>query len=191
MYQIVSYYQENNELVTTFKLNSRYLWDDHVSYTRNIIFSILSNMPDVDSITTRLLANQEDIGTFISPYYSTTQVYGFVDLLKKHIAIAADVISGVEGSEQQWRMNGTDIVNYMHNMNRLYWPKSVISPLWTKHLDLTIEQVNYRNSSMWDEDIKAYDENHKCMSEFADIMSNGIIYQHLDMFCPYMIGNTK
>lgn len=188
MYQIINYYQENNQAITDYKLQSRCLWDDHISYTRNAIISIQNELPDVDTVSQRLMQNQEDIGIFISPYYSTQQVDNYVDLLKQHITIAVDVINGVDGAEVLWRMNGRDIVNYMNLMNRLYWPTSVTGPLWSRHLDLTIAQVNARNDSNWEADIMAYDANHICMNEFADLFSTGVIYQHMDMFCIYRIG---
>lgn len=188
MYQIINYYQENNQKITDYKLESRFLWDDHVGYTRNAIISILSELPDVEIISQRLIKNQEDIGTFVSPYYSVETVQGYVDLLKNHIIIATDVIKGVEGAEDQWRINGNEIVNYMHSMNRIFWPAYVVGPMWSKHLDLTIDQVNARNNSMWNDDIKAYDENHIHMSEFSDLFSTGIIYQNMDMFCSYTTG---
>lgn len=187
MYQIVNYYQENNQKILDCRLMSRFLWDDHIVYTRNVIISVLAKLPDSDAVSQRLIKNQEDIGAFMSPYYSTDRIITFVNLLKQHITIAADVINSVEGSKDAWRMNGNDIVNYLYQLNRMFWPISVTGPMWTKHLDLTIAQVDARKNSMWDNDVAAYDENHTCMSEFADVISNGIIYQNMDMFC----SNTR
>lgn len=189
MYQITNYYHANDQKISEYKLQSRFLWDDHISYTRNAVVSILAILPDVDAISQRLLKNQEDIGDFIGPYYSKLNVNTFVDLLKEHIIIAVDVINDVEGAEDKWRMNGTDIVNQMYKMNRKYWPPSVIGPLWSKHLDLTIAQVDARKDTLWTNDIKAYDDNHICMSKFADTFSTGVIYQNMDMFCYYMNGD--
>lgn len=188
MYQIVNYYQENNQKITDYKLKSRFLWDDHIGYTRNVIISILSELSDVDIVSQRLVNNQENIGTFINPYYSTKTVQGYVDLLKIHILIAVDVINGVDGAEDKWRVNGTDIVDYMHEMNRIFWPAHIIGPMWSTHLDLTIAQIDARNNSIWDADIKAYDDNHTHMSEFSDVFSTGIIHQNMDMFCSHMKG---
>lgn len=188
MYQVINYYQENNQKITDFKLKSRYLWNDHISYTRNAIISIIANLPDIEAVSNRLLKNQEDIGTFMSPYYSTEQVNTLVNLLKQHINIATYVIKGTEGSEEQWRANGREIVNHMYQMNRMFWPTSVTEPIWTKHLDMTIAQTDARKNIMWNDDIIAYDENHTCMNELADLISNGIIYQNIDMFCSYMTG---
>ena len=183
MYQIINHYRENSYLTSDFRLKSRVLWTDHVSYTRNAITSIIATLSDVGAVSARLIKNQEDIGTFISPYYSTQEVFTLVDLLKTHITIAVDVVNEVEGAEANWRMNGNDIVMQMSHMNKLFWPVSSISPMWTTHLDLTIEQIKARKKSEWDIDIAAYDRNHSHMLKFSDVFSDGIVYQNMDKFC--------
>lgn len=183
MYQIINYYQENNQIITDFKLKSRYLWNDHITYTRNAIISIIAGLDDKDDISIRLLKNQEDIGYFISNYYTDSQISRFVNLLKEHIIIAVDVISGVENSETRWRLNGNELVMYMSQMNPSFWSTDIIWPLWSTHMDLTISQSNNRKNQLWSDDIAAYDDNHQCMSEFSDVFSGGIIYQNMDMFC--------
>lgn len=188
VYQVIKHYHENSQKMFNYRLTSRVLWDDHISFTRNAIVSILGNLPDVNVIGQRLMKNQEDIGSFIGAYYSNEQISTYVDLLKQHISIAVDVISGVEEAEARWRSNGEDIVQHMSNMNNIYWTTAIISPLWTKHMDLTIEQVNSRNAVQWEADIAAYDKNHMCMNEFSDIFSNGVIYQNMDDFCVNITG---
>lgn len=183
MLQIVKHYYENTHKMSIFKESSRFLWNDHVSYTRNIITSILSNLSDIDAISSRLIKNQRDIGLLISPYYSAEQIFSFVDLLKKHIIIAVDVVKGISGAEDSWRSNGNDFVLHMSKMNPMFWPITTTNTMWTDHLDMTISQVNARQSLLWDEDIKVYDTNHQHIAMFADLISTGIIYQNIEDFC--------
>lgn len=183
MYQIVNYYQENIREIEEFKLASRTLWNDHISYTRNAIVSILSGLPDVAAISARLIKNQEDIGTFLTPYYPVDQVATLVDLLKQHITIAVDVVNAVEGAESLWRANGNSIVAHLQMMNPMFWPASLMGPLWTAHLDMTIAQVNARKSQAWTDDIDAYDMNHQHMNRFSDLFAFGVIYQNMYKFC--------
>lgn len=183
MHQIISYYQENTQKISEYRLRSRYLWEDHISYTRNAIISTLSSLADASLISTRLLKNQEDLGTFISPYYTTETINTFVDLLKQHIIIAAEVINGVESAEKKWLANGDDITNFMYMMNKAFWPIAIIRPLWNTHMALTIAQINSRKNQAWADDIQAYDENHVCVSQFSDLFANGVIYQNIDHFC--------
>lgn len=183
MYQIVKYYQENSQAIDEFRAASRFLWDDHVSYTRNAIVSILADLPDADAISLRLIQNQEDIGSFIAPYYSIQQTSMLVDLLTNHITIAVEVIKGTEGAEASWRANGNELVMQMYRMNPQFWPMSITSSFWTRHLDMTIEQINARKAETWQYDIAAYDLNHQHMNKFSDLFSNGVIYQNIDKFC--------
>lgn len=183
MYQIVNYYREDSQAIVDYKLKSRFLWNDHVSYTRNAIVSVPAKLADASAIYTRLLKNQDDIGEFIKPYYTDTQVSGLVDLLKQHIALAIDVINGAEGSEATWRTNGDDLVRFMSDMNPMFWTVATLGPLWTLHQDLTISQIRARAEMKWDDDIAAYDNNHMNICAMADAFSNGTIYKNMESFC--------
>lgn len=47
----------------------RKLWEDHVVWTRNVIFNIMDDLPGKDQAVKRLLKNQDDIGNAMKPYY--------------------------------------------------------------------------------------------------------------------------
>src|SRR5256885_10710688 len=47
----------------------RELWEDHVTWTRNVIFNIMDDLPGTDEAVKRLLKNQDDIGNAVKPYY--------------------------------------------------------------------------------------------------------------------------
>lgn len=51
-----------------------------------------------------------------------------------------------------------------------------------KHLDLTTGEVVGRLEKDWKADIKSYDDGHKHMLEFADILTNGLAHQFPDKF---------
>jgi hypothetical protein len=182
MYQTITFYQENNIAISNFKLKSRTLWNDHISYTRNAIISNIANLGDTTDIAGRLFKNQEDIGEFISPYYSSEQVSKLVTLLSQHIALAIDVINDIEGSLDKWRLNGTEIVDHMYSMNRAFWPVAITQPLWNRHMFYTNEQIVARKEQNWVRDILGYDVNHTTINEFADLFANGTIYQNIEKF---------
>src|ERR1035437_5632774 len=54
---------------TTLKTNMRKLWEDHVTWTRNVILCLVDELPGVDQAVKRLMQNQTDIGNAIKPYY--------------------------------------------------------------------------------------------------------------------------
>ena len=47
----------------------RKLWEDHVTWTRLAVISLVSGSPDTKATVTRLLRNQTDIGNAIKPFY--------------------------------------------------------------------------------------------------------------------------
>src|SRR6478735_11405694 len=57
--------QAANELRT----NMRKLWEDHVTWTRNVILCLTDGLPGTDQAVKRLLKNQDDIGNAIKPVY--------------------------------------------------------------------------------------------------------------------------
>jgi hypothetical protein len=45
------------------------LWEDHVTWTRNVILCLVDGVPGADQAVNRLMQNQVDIGNAIKPYY--------------------------------------------------------------------------------------------------------------------------
>src|SRR4051812_45185744 len=74
---------ERNELT----LRSRKLWSDHVWWTREHIISYFTQSSNVQPSLTRLLKNQEDIGSLFKKYGKETQDK-VTELLKQHILLA-------------------------------------------------------------------------------------------------------
>src|ERR1035437_1393505 len=51
------------------KTNMRRCWDDHVVWTRNVIFCIMDDLSGTDEAVKRLMKQQDDIGNVIKTYY--------------------------------------------------------------------------------------------------------------------------
>ena len=47
----------------------RKLWEDHVTWTRLAVISLVAGTPDTEATVARLLQNQTDIGNAIKPFY--------------------------------------------------------------------------------------------------------------------------
>lgn len=94
------------------------LWLDHVYWTRMFILAALgpSNPPLVDVITKRLMLNQDQLGVAILP--NSTAKDKLVSLLKQHISIAGDIVTGlgakapkekIQALETDWAKNADEI----------------------------------------------------------------------------------
>ena len=167
----------------------RKLWEDHITYTRNYIISALADLPDADAVAKRLLANQDDIGNAIKPYYGEEAGKKLSDLLRQHIMIATEVVKAAKaGNKQQlddaqkkWSANGKDLAAFLSGANP-NWQKKDLEDMLQKHLDLTSGEVVGRLKKDWAADIKSYDEGHAHMLMFADTLTSGIAKQYPDKF---------
>ncbi|HJW45605.1 MAG TPA: hypothetical protein VJ484_03860 [Lysobacter sp.] len=170
--------------VAEVRATMRKLWEDHITYTRNYIISALADLPDKDAVAARLLANQDEIGNAIKPYYFDAAGDKLASLLRDHITIATEVVAAAKAGDQaqlsaaqaKWNANGKDIAAFLSGANP-HWPKADLEAMLQKHLDLTTGEVVARLSKDWAADIRAYDEGHEHMLMFADTLTDGIAKQ--------------
>ena len=45
------------------------LWEDHITWTRNVILNIMDDLPGADQTVNKLLQNQDDIGNAVKSFY--------------------------------------------------------------------------------------------------------------------------
>jgi hypothetical protein len=177
----------NAERTHELRLAMRKLWEDHITYTRNYIISAVADLPDQDAVAKRLLANQDEIGAAIVPYYGKEAGDKLAALLRDHITIATEVVAAAKGGDKakldaaqaKWTANGKDIAAFLSGANP-NWPQADLEAMLQKHLDLTSGEVVARLGKDWAADIKAYDEGHAHMLMFADALTDGIAKQHPD-----------
>lgn len=173
-------------MISNYMSRSEYLWTDHMFYTRNAIISIANKLEDTDTVVSRLLKNQEDLGSLISPYYNSTDVIALVDLLKEHVRLVGNIALNDPTDTTDYlelmNENGLNITNLMYSMNPYYWSRSTTWPLWQSHMDHVVTQITSRQNAMWDADITACDVNHEIISDFAKVYAKGTVYKCLEMF---------
>jgi len=84
---------------TDLRNGMRKLWTDHTTYTRAYIVSALAALPDLPTVTQRLLRNQDDIGAAIKPIYGEEAGKKLAALLRDHIMIAAEITKAAKASD--------------------------------------------------------------------------------------------
>jgi hypothetical protein len=177
----------------------RKLWEDHITYTRNVIISFELNepgagvvLPDLSTVVDRLLQNQVDIGNAIKPYYGEDAGNQLTALLKEHITGAADVLTALKTNNRAalsaalaaWYANAHDIAVFLSNANPKHWPLSEMDQMMKDHLDATTEEAVARHEANWSGDVAAYDKVHVQALAMADMLSDGIIDQFPAAFRP-------
>lgn len=170
---------------TDLRNGMRKLWLDHTTYTRSFIISAVAGLPDLPTVTQRLLRNQDDIGAAIKPIYGDEAGKKLAALLRDHILIAADITKAakasdtkaVDAGQKKWRANADDIAAFLAAANP-NWKKPTLTDHLYKHLDYVTAQVVARIKADWPADIKAFDTGNEHMLMFADELSEGIIKQN-------------
>jgi len=174
-----------NELRT----NMRKLWEDHITWTRNVICCLVDNLPGTDQAVKRLLKNQDDIGNAIKPVYGAEAGNKLTALLHDHITISADVVnaakasnnSALDAANKKWFANADDISAFLSKANP-NWKLDDMKKMMHEHLKLTTDEAVARIKKDYDADIAAYDKVHNEILEMADMLSDGIIKQFPEKF---------
>ena len=163
----------------------RALMEDHIVFTRNVIMSVAHDLPDFGPAAGRLLSNQVDIGNTYATYYGSDVGNQLTALLQEHIFIAADILLAAKAGDgpaadaaiAAWYVNGDEIADYLHSINRRHYRRQETRAMIKMHLDTTLTEAVARLTGDFDADIEAYDDVHHHMLEMADFLSNGIIKQ--------------
>jgi hypothetical protein len=168
-----------------FRSQMRKLWEDHIVWTRQFIVSAVADLHDTNTAAGRLLANQDDIGDAIKPYYGEAAGEALSVLLRDHILIAADILdaakrgdsAGVEEANARWHDNANEIADFLSVANPTNWPQDEMREMMAEHLEWTLAEAVARLNADWDADVAAYDRIHRDILHMADMLSIGIIKQ--------------
>ena len=163
----------------------RKLWEDHITWTRLAIVSFAADGPDFSDTAARLLANQEDIGDAIKPYYGAKAGNQLTALLKDHISGAVDLLKAAKSGDSAafdaakaaWYSNADDIAHFLAAANPRNWKFSAVDSMMHMHLDETLQEAADRLAGKYADDIRDYDAVHRHILEMADALSAGIIAQ--------------
>jgi hypothetical protein len=167
----------------------RQLWEDHVTWTRNVILCVMDGLPGTDQAVTRLLKNQDDIGNAIKPYYGDDAGKKLSELLHVHITTAADLLKAAktdnnaafDDANKKWTANADEISDFLSKANP-NWKLDDIKMMMHDHLKLTTDEAVARKKKDYDGDVRAYDKVHDEILKMSDMLTDGIVKQFPDKF---------
>ena len=165
------------------------LWEDHVTWTRNVILNIMDDLPGTNDAVARLLKNQDDIGNAIKPIYGDAAGAELSRLLREHITQAADLLKAAKTNNKQafddmnkkWFANADEISVFLSKANP-NWKLDDMKGMMHQHLNLTTEEAVARLKKDYAADVKAYDKVHEEILAMADMLTDGIVKQYPDKF---------
>ncbi|MCE9540563.1 MAG: glycosyltransferase [Bacteroidetes bacterium] len=180
---------ENQASEIELKTNMRKLWEDHIMWTRNVIFNIMDDLPGKDEAINRLLKNQDHIGNVIKPYYGESAGKALTDLLYVHAKTAADLLTAKKNdndkafkeANDKWLSNADEISAFLSNANP-NWKLEDMKMMMHDHLKLTTDEAMARKDKNYDADVVAYDKVHDEILEMSDMLSIGIMKQFPEKF---------
>jgi hypothetical protein len=146
-------------------------------------------LSDADAAASRLLKNQEDMGTAIVPYYGEDAGRKLSDLLKQHIMIAVELVADAKGGDngkfakddQRWTDNASEIATFLAGANP-NWPEKDVMDLLALHLQLTKGEVTARLNKDWNAAVKAFDDIFTEIMVLADALYDGLVAQFPEKF---------
>lgn len=185
---------QKKQTATELQAGMRMLWEDHITWTRNVIFNLIDELPGTTEAVNRLLQNQADIGNAIKPFYGDAAGNQLTALLRDHILIAADILTALDDgnttalneSIARWYANADDIAAFLAAANPA-WPLAEMKAMMREHLDLTTQEAVARKQGNYAADVAAYDAIHQQILAMADMLTAGIVQQFPDKFkggCP-------
>jgi hypothetical protein len=174
----------------SFHDSMRKLWEDHITWTRLVIVSVLQGLPDTDTTVARLLQNQADIGKAIKPFYGDAAGNQLTSLLHDHITLAAEILTDAKAGNSaalndalaRWYANANSIADFLSSANPKNWPLDTVKAMMKSHLDLTLnEAVTYLHAD-YQGSVTGYEQVHLEILQMADMLSSGIIHQFPQAF---------
>jgi len=165
------------------------LWEDHITWTRNVILNITDDLPGTEAAVNRLLKNQDDIGNAIKPIYGDDAGSKLTKLLREHILIAADLLkaakaenkSSFDEANKKWFANADEISLFLSKANAA-WKLGDMKAMMHDHLKFTTDEAVARLKKDYEADIKAYEKVHEDILIMADMLTDGILKQFPDKF---------
>jgi len=166
----------------------RFVWEQHVYWTRLLLISIAERLKDLPEVTARLMQNPDDIARVFAPYYGGDAAKKIASLLTEHLKIGAELITALrdKNSEadnltKEWYINADKMAETFSNLNQ-YYSREELQKMLRRHLELTTQEVAARLAGNYHADIEAFDEVEMEAISMADYFSLGIIKQFPDKF---------
>lgn len=169
--------------------NLRLLWEQHITWTRLAIISLVFNLPDVDLVTQRLLRNPSDFEEALVPFYGNQVAARFSALLRDHLVIAVDLVNAAKAgdnnaaieAERIWYNNAREIAALLSGINP-YWSRQEWEEMLFEHLALVKNEAVFMLTGDFQKGIDLYEDMERNAMRMADVMTDGIINQFPDRF---------
>jgi hypothetical protein len=181
----------------TFKTQMRKLWEEHIFWTRNVIFCLVDDLPGNVQAVKRQLQNQIDIGNAIKPYYGDAAGDKLTELLYTHVNTTTEIIKAAKTRDtmvindvnKKWFANADEMVKFLHKLNP-DWTTGDLKTMLNEQMKLTADEAGERLKKNYDADVVAFDKVHEGVLKMSDTLAEGIIIQFPKKFKAPLVVKT-
>ena len=167
----------------------RSLWEQHVEWTRMTILSAVFNLPNLADTTARLLQNPADMAAALRPVYGDAASNQFAQLIRTHLLIATRLVAAAKSgdtaaaaqAEREWYANGAEVAAAVASINP-YISQNAFQDKFFRHLALTKAEAVLMLAGDYRGSIATYDQIEREALMMADMISDGVIRQHPELF---------
>ena len=161
------------------------LWQQHMEWTYATIAAFAVDSPGYAATVDRLLANQDDIGNAIEPYYGDAAGNALTALLKDHVTGVAAILTAAKAGDAAAQAdavaaeyaNAKAIGDFLATANPRNWSKTDMEQMMTTHIDQTLVYATDLLTGKYADAIAHYVEAETHMVEMGDMLSAGVIAQ--------------
>ncbi len=179
------------DLRITLNQTMRKVWEEHVTWTRNVILCLVDDLPGTAQAESRLLQNQTDIGNVFKTYYGDDAGNHLTTILMAHINISFEVIkasktkntAALDEANKRWYANADELSAYLCKLNHA-WALIDMKMMMKEHLQITTDEAEQRLVKNYDGDVMAFDKINARILLMADMFSDGIVKQFPEKFEP-------
>jgi hypothetical protein len=167
------------------KEDMRFVWLQHVYWTRLLLISIAERLSDEADITARLLQNPGDIADVFAEYYTAPTANEVERLLTAHLEIGARYITALRDGKvaeadelDKSRYINADQIAQMLGETNPYWVYDDMQAMLYTHLDLTKEEIKQRFEKNYKGEIEIFGEVEREALAMADMLTFGVFKQY-------------
>lgn len=172
------------------RVEMRQLWADHMEWTYSTVDAFFHDEAGLDAKLTRLLLNQEHIGTSMKPYFGETLGEELTVLLTEHITDAVPVLSAAEQGDDaalaaaldDWYENAQEVGDHFASMNPQFWGQTELRDIWKTHISQTVTYSVDLLLLDLDKAVLDYQEAYDHMMGLSDILAKGIAEKFPEKF---------
>jgi len=154
----------------------RKLFTDHAVYTKMYMNAVLDGESNIQQLQTRLLSNQDEIGTNVGSIIGYNKGRNLALLLREHIQAAGNAIVAAKSGKDLAPYkdaifkNSTQVAVFLNKLNPTDLPYKTVKRHFDRHNKYVLEICMLHINSEFSKEISTYDAYYNHMLMFSDML---------------------